>query len=115
MTRVPPTGKTREALRALFEEGTASQDPKGELMRLAMRLIVEEALEAKTRDLLGRGYYERRGEAGEGYRNGHREAGVKTAEGKVRSTPRSSAGPSAGAAWPSRASNAASWNGSKKS
>ncbi len=84
MTRVPPTEKTREALRALFEEGTAGQDPKGELMRLAMRLIVEEALEAKTRDLLGRGYYERRGEAGEGYRNGHREAGVKTAEGEVR-------------------------------
>jgi len=49
MTRVPPTGKTREALRALFEEGTAGQDPKGELMRLAMRLIVEEALACDPR------------------------------------------------------------------
>lgn len=83
--RVPPSGRTREAIRRLFEEGLeGNADSKSEIMQLAMRLILEEVLEAKVRDLLGRGYYERRtGEAG-GYRNGYREAGLRTAEGAVR-------------------------------
>jgi hypothetical protein len=33
---------------------------------------VEEALEAKLRDAIGRGYYERGAEPGRGYRNGMR-------------------------------------------
>lgn len=47
-----------------------------------MRLIVEEALEAKVRDMLGRDYYERSGSGG--YRNGSRSGRLKTAEGEVR-------------------------------
>jgi transposase-like protein len=68
----------------LFETGVEGGDPKSELMRLAIRLIVEEALEAKSRDVLGREPYERRSDEDRGYRNGYREAGVKTAEGEVR-------------------------------
>jgi transposase-like protein len=84
MTRVPPSERTKEAIRQLFQKGTEGEDPKSELMQLATRLIVEEALESKVRDLLGREHYERRAEGGQGYRNGYREAGLKTAEGQVR-------------------------------
>lgn len=48
-----------------------------------MRKIVEEALEAEVSDALGRGYYQRGGEPGRGYRNGTRTARLKTAEGVV--------------------------------
>jgi transposase-like protein len=50
----------------------------------SLRLIVEEALEAKARDLLGRDHYERRSEANRGYRNGSRESTLRTGEGEVR-------------------------------
>lgn len=84
MRRVPPSSRTREAIRQLLEEGTEAEDPKSELMRLAMRLIVEQALEGQARDVLGRDHYERREQEQPGYRNGHREATLKTAEGEVR-------------------------------
>ena len=83
MKRVPPSERTREAIRSLLETGTEG-DLKGELMRQAMQLIVEEALEAKARDLLGRDRYQRRSEIDRGYRNGYRESGLRTAEGEVR-------------------------------
>jgi putative transposase len=51
------------------------------LMREAIRLIVEEALEAEVSERLGRGYYERGGE--DGYRNGYRRGRLKSAEGVV--------------------------------
>jgi len=57
--------------------------PTSELMRLATRLLVEEALEAKTRDLVGREYYERRGEGDRGYRNGYRRGRLRSSEGEV--------------------------------
>lgn len=53
MKRVPPAEKTREQLAALFSAGTAG-DPQTELVRLAVRQIVEEALGAAARDVLGR-------------------------------------------------------------
>ncbi len=59
MTRRPSSEKIRQAIRAFFEQGMASRDAKSELMQMAMRLIVEETLEAKVPDRLGRGYYER--------------------------------------------------------
>ncbi len=53
MQRVPPSTKTRQAIRELLESGVADeQDPRSTLMRLAMRFVAEEALEAKVRDLL---------------------------------------------------------------
>ena len=83
MTRVPPSDRTRDAIRKLLGQGTEGE-PQSKLMRLAMRLIVEEALEGKTQDVLGRDHYERREGEQKGYRNGQREASLKTAEGEVR-------------------------------
>jgi transposase-like protein len=54
---------------------------KSALLRNAVRLIIEEALEAEVTDGLGRGYYEHGEPAG--YRNGHRLGRLKTAEGIV--------------------------------
>ena len=51
-------------------------------MRLALRLIVEEALEGEVADVLGRERYERGDGEKAGYRNGYRPGKVKTAEGR---------------------------------
>ena len=86
--RVPASMRTRETLSALIEGRLSSPDGHSELVRLATRLIIEEALEAETRDALGRGHYERGAEEGRGYRNGHRTGRLKTAEGAIEfSTP----------------------------
>lgn len=82
MERVPPSEKTKAALRALLSEGTRG-DLKSELVRLSVRRVVEEALEAATKDLLERDYYERREEGAQGYRNGYRESRLRTSEGEV--------------------------------
>jgi transposase-like protein len=81
--RVPPSEKTRAELRTLLTQGTGG-DPKSELVRLSVRRVLEETLEAAVRDLLGREYYERRDEDAEGHRNGHREGRLRTSEGEVR-------------------------------
>ena len=51
--------------------------------RIAARLIVEEALEAESRDALGREYYEHGAAPGQGCRNGVRTGRLKTAEGLI--------------------------------
>jgi hypothetical protein len=51
--------RTREALSVLIEGRLASPAGRSELVQLATRLIVEEALEGVVRDALDRGYYER--------------------------------------------------------
>ncbi|MCA1951451.1 MAG: hypothetical protein LDL22_00300 [Hyphomicrobiales bacterium] len=45
---------------------------RSELVRLAARLIIEEALEAEAKDPVGRDYYARGAAAGGSYRNGYR-------------------------------------------
>ena len=80
--RVPPSEQTRQAIEELLEQGRLEGNPLSELVRLAVRQIVEEALESKVRDLLGRGYYEREGEA-EGYRNGYRPGRIQMGEGEI--------------------------------
>jgi transposase-like protein len=88
MKRIPASMRTRESLTALIEGRLSSPDGRSELVKLATRLILEEALEAETRDALGRDYYERGAEEGRGYRNGHRTGRLKTAEGAIEfSTP----------------------------
>lgn len=82
MKRVPPSEQTREEIRRFLEQGGESGDPKTELVRLGVKRIMEEALEAAVRDLLGRGYYER-SRGGTGHRNGYRRGRLKTAEGAV--------------------------------
>jgi mutator family transposase len=80
--RVPPSKRTKEALRQLFTAGTDG-DVKSELVRLSIRQIVEQALEGATRDLLGRDYDERRADDRAGARNGYRPGHLQTAEGEV--------------------------------
>ena len=79
--RIPASMRTREALAALIEGRLASPAGRSELVELATRLIVEEALEGEVRDALDRGYYERGDAPSQGHRNGHRTQRLKTAEG----------------------------------
>jgi len=79
--RIPASMRTREALQALIEGRLASPAGRSELVELATRLIVEEALEGEVRDALERDYYERAPAPGLGHRNGHRTQRLKTAEG----------------------------------
>jgi putative transposase len=82
MARVPASKQTRKQLEQLFEgRGTAEAD-RGELVKLAARLIVEEALEEEVEDVLGRGYYVHGDESG-GHRNGYRRGKLDTAEGRI--------------------------------
>lgn len=80
--RVPPSERTSEKLREVLQGGTEG-DVRSEVLRLAVRKIVEEALESEVADVLGRGYYARRGGEARGYRNGYRRGRLKTAEGQV--------------------------------
>jgi hypothetical protein len=83
MERIPASERTREKLKRLMDGVSGSEDSGSELVRLAARLIVEEALEGEARDAVGRDYYARGAAAGAGYRNGYRTARLKTAEGAV--------------------------------
>jgi putative transposase len=82
-TRIPASMRTRQSLSDLIEGRLSSPAGRSELMKLATRLIVEEALEGESRDAVGRDYYEHGAEAGQGYRNGVRGGRLKTAEGFV--------------------------------
>ena len=82
-TRAPASMCTRESLSDLIEGRLSSSDGRAALVKLATRLIVEEALEAESRDALGRDYYERGAPPGQGWRNGVRTGRLKTAEGFV--------------------------------
>ena len=82
-TRLPGSRRTREELTALIEGRLSTASAKDELVKLATRLIVEEALEGEATDALGRGYYEHGAHPGQGYRNGYRNGRLKTAEGLI--------------------------------
>ena len=81
MKRVPPSKVTKVRIEDLLANGVSEESPLSELVRLSVEHIVEEALEAKVEELLGRGYYERGAEGG--YRNGYRRRRLKTSEGAV--------------------------------
>src|SRR6476619_2060765 len=80
-TRLPGSRRTREELTTLIEGRLSTASAKDELVKLATRLIVEEALEGEASDALGRDYYEHGAHPGQGYRNGYRTGRLKTAEG----------------------------------
>jgi putative transposase len=80
-TRLPASQRTREELTALIEGRLSTASAKDELVKLASRLIVEEALEGEAGDTIGRDYYEHGVQPGQGYRNGYRTGRLKTAEG----------------------------------
>jgi putative transposase len=81
--RLPGSVRTRQSLSDLIEGRLSSPEGRADLVRLATRLIVEEALEGESRDALGREYYEHGAEPGRGYRNGSRTGRLKTAEGMI--------------------------------
>ena len=83
-TRLPASQHTREELTALIEGRLSTASAKDELVKLATRLIVEEALEGEAGDTIGRDYYEHGAQPGQGYRNGYRSGRLKTAEGLMK-------------------------------
>ena len=66
MKRIPASAATRERLQQLFDGQSEVEDLKGALVREAVRLIVEEALEGEVSDALGRGYYQTGAQPGSG-------------------------------------------------
>ena len=82
-SRVSAADQTRERLAALIDGRLATAPERSDLMRLAARLILEEALEGEVRDRLGRERYERAEGKPTGYRNGYRTGRMKAAEGMV--------------------------------
>ena len=81
--RLPASEKTSERIEQILAAGVSGEkDVRSELIRLGMRKIVEEALEAEVEARLGRGYYGREGD-GQGYRNGYRTSRLKSAEGPI--------------------------------
>lgn len=83
MERIPASERTREKLKALMSGEGEIEDRRSALVRLAVRLIIEEGLEAEIKDAVGRDYYARGGAPGAGYRNGYRSGRVKSAEGAI--------------------------------
>ena len=82
MARVPASKQTRKRLEQLFDGRGPDEGDRGELVKLAAQLIVEEALEEEVNDVLGRGYYERT-EPSRGQRNGYRRGKLDSAEGRI--------------------------------
>jgi putative transposase len=83
MERIPASERTREHLKAQMEGKADASGSNSDLVRLAARLIIEEALEGEAEDALGRGYYARGAAPGAGYRNGYRTGRLKSAEGAI--------------------------------
>ena len=83
MKRISAPERTREELSALINGELGTATARSDLVRLALRLIVEEALEGEVLDAIGRERYERSEGRQAGYRNGYRTGKVKTAEGVV--------------------------------
>ncbi len=82
-SRIPASERTSQKLNELLTQGVAEGDARSELIKLAVRKIVEEALEAEVAEALGRGYYENGATPGAGYRNGYRPSRLRTAEGAI--------------------------------
>lgn len=87
MARVPSSVSTRKRLKEMLAGDTDEVDTST-FVRQAVRLMIEEALEAEVSERLSRGYYERGPLAEElgasrGYRNGVRVGRLKSAEGVI--------------------------------
>jgi hypothetical protein len=83
MERILASERRREKLRALMDGRNEVENGCSELVRLAARLIIEEALEGEARDALGREYYARGAVPCAGCRNGYRKGCVRSAEGAI--------------------------------
>lgn len=82
-SRIPASERTSQKLEELLTRGMTDGDARAELLKLAVRKIVEEALEAEVAEAVGRAYYENGAAPGAGYRNGYRRGRLRTAEGPI--------------------------------
>ncbi len=82
--RIAPSAKVRQSLDEFLRRGIAQEEwPTSRLLGLAARLVLQEALEAEQREVVGRERYQRGVAAGAPYRNGYRPGGVEGAEGRI--------------------------------
>lgn len=80
--RIAPSEQMRQSLEQFLSEGIwQDESPTSQLLSLAARIVLQEALEAEQRDVVGRERYER-GSDGR-YRNGYRPGRIEGAEGRV--------------------------------
>ena len=86
MDRVAPSAILRQEIENLLSPSPriSEGDPAGELIRLAARVVLQDALESEQADFIGRDRYARRG-GGErkGHRNGYEAGHLDTAEGRL--------------------------------
>lgn len=87
MARVPSSVGTRKRIGDMLAGETGELNTSA-FVRQAVRLMIEEALEAEVSERVGRGYYERGSRAADeavtgGYRNGVRVGRLKSAEGVI--------------------------------
>jgi putative transposase len=83
--RIPPSARVRKEIDELLDGKTAtkSQDEREQsLLLLAMKRILQEAVEREQAEFLGRKHYEHQTE-GRGWRNGYEPRSLRTAVGKV--------------------------------
>jgi transposase-like protein len=80
---MPVFERTRERLKAPMGRTGGSGSGSSQLVRLAARLIIEDALEGEAADALDRGHYARGAALEPGYRNGDRTGRLKSAEGTI--------------------------------
>ena len=80
--RISPAEQMRQSLEQFLSGGLTSEgEPTSTLVRLAARVVLQEALEAEQREVVGRDRYERGGDGR--YRNGYRPGHVDRAEGRI--------------------------------
>ena len=86
MERIPSSQRLRQRLDELLQRGLqGEQDIASVVLRLGTERLLQELLEAESKDHLGRDHYERRDPEQEhrGYRNGYEPGHVRTSEGQV--------------------------------
>ncbi|MBN2208841.1 MAG: transposase [Candidatus Coatesbacteria bacterium] len=86
MQRIPPSQRLRQRVNHLLDHGLQGEgDVANLMMRLGGELLLQELLEGKSKDYLGRDHYERRDpdQAHRGYRNGYEPGHVRTSEGEL--------------------------------
>ena len=86
--RIPASMATSQKIQELLTGGlkAGEGDLTGQFIQLAIRKIIEEALEAEAAEAMRRGYYQRSVDPvspPDGYRNGTRRGRLKTAEGPI--------------------------------
>ena len=85
MNRVTASERVRKELDALLNGKETAGDMRqftSEFVRLAVRRLIQEFLEAERTDFLGRGAWERKPDS-RGQRNGYEPARLKTGEGEI--------------------------------